>query len=210
MLPIPSPSALSHSVGESVAEPLRYYQNVTSNTVALLDSMNKAGVNKVILPSSLCFRLRHAENPPAGPSPLLCFLPSYSCTSLPCFSPAPTSATPFPDPPFLERNTVALIPPPLAVVPPKLVYSSSCATYGGVPRSAVPVTEDTPAQPNNPYGWSKWMAEQAIRDYSKANPNFKVRTNSPPPFPSAQCASLRRRPCPLFSPPPGLVNRHSP
>jgi UDP-glucose 4-epimerase len=38
----------------------------------------------------------------------------------------------------------------------------------------MPVTEETPTRPNNPYGWSKWMAEQAITDFAKANPEFKV------------------------------------
>jgi hypothetical protein len=37
----------SGCAGESVAEPLRYYHNVTSNTVQLLESMLDAGVNEV-------------------------------------------------------------------------------------------------------------------------------------------------------------------
>jgi len=88
-------------VGESVAQPLQYYHNVTANTVTLLESMHGAGVNK-------------------------------------------------------------------------LVYSSSCATYGGVPQEAVPVTEDKPTVPNNPYGWSKWMAERVIADFAAANPDFQA------------------------------------
>lgn len=47
-----------------------------------------------------------------------------------------------------------------------LVFSSSCATYG-MPI-AVPITEQHPQNPINPYGASKLMAEQIIRDYGTA------------------------------------------
>ena len=48
----------------------------------------------------------------------------------------------------------------------KLVFSSTCATYG-VPES-LPITEDTPQHPINPYGHSKLMVEQVLRDYAVA------------------------------------------
>jgi len=48
----------------------------------------------------------------------------------------------------------------------RLVFSSSCATYG-VPDS-VPITETHPQHPINPYGRSKLMIEQAIADYASA------------------------------------------
>ncbi|MEW6333845.1 MAG: UDP-glucose 4-epimerase GalE [Thermodesulfobacteriota bacterium] len=47
-----------------------------------------------------------------------------------------------------------------------IVFSSSCATYG-IP-SAVPIAEDHPQNPINPYGRSKLMVEQIIRDYGSA------------------------------------------
>ena len=43
----------------------------------------------------------------------------------------------------------------------KLVFSSSCATYGIPP--AVPITEDMPQSPINPYGTSKLVGEQMMR-----------------------------------------------
>lgn len=43
----------------------------------------------------------------------------------------------------------------------KLVFSSSCATYG-VPTS-VPITEDTGQKPINPYGTSKLVGEQMMQ-----------------------------------------------
>ena len=67
-------------VGESVNEPLRYYDNNTAGTVSLLRAMNSAGVNR-------------------------------------------------------------------------LVFSSTCATYGEPEK--MPITEDMPQRPINPYGWSK-------------------------------------------------------
>eukprot|EP01023_Acetabularia_acetabulum_P063488 TRINITY_DN7978_c0_g1_i1.p1 TRINITY_DN7978_c0_g1~~TRINITY_DN7978_c0_g1_i1.p1 ORF type:complete len:423 (-),score=54.34 TRINITY_DN7978_c0_g1_i1:112-1380(-) len=85
-------------VAESVAEPLRYYQNVTANTVNILKAMKENGVKK-------------------------------------------------------------------------LVYSSTCAVYGNPP--SLPVTEETPPNPINPYGRSKFMTEQLITDFAKTNRDFE-------------------------------------
>ena len=49
---------------------------------------------------------------------------------------------------------------------PCLIFSSTCSTYG-LPRQ-VPLTEDHPQSPVNPYGWSKFMIEQILRDYERA------------------------------------------
>ena len=48
------------------------------------------------------------------------------------------------------------------------IFSSTAAVYG-VPDS-VPVTEDTPLMPINPYGASKLMVERALHDVSIASP----------------------------------------
>lgn len=80
-------------VGESVADPARYYRNNVANTLNLLDAMRVAGVETI-------------------------------------------------------------------------VFSSTCATYG-VPQ-CVPIGEDHPQAPINPYGWSKFMVEQFLRDYAHA------------------------------------------
>ena len=48
----------------------------------------------------------------------------------------------------------------------KLVFSSTCATYG-VPLHT-PMREDHPQVPINPYGWTKLMIERAMQDYSMA------------------------------------------
>jgi len=45
-----------------------------------------------------------------------------------------------------------------------VVFSSTAATYGEV--GLEPVTERHPTQPVSPYGWSKLMSEQALRDLS--------------------------------------------
>lgn len=42
----------------------------------------------------------------------------------------------------------------------RIVFSSTCATYGKPPVS--PITEDTPQRPTNPYGESKLMLEKAL------------------------------------------------
>ncbi|MGD9562873.1 MAG: UDP-glucose 4-epimerase GalE [Pyrinomonadaceae bacterium] len=43
------------------------------------------------------------------------------------------------------------------------VFSSTCATYGE-PRQ-IPIPEDHPQKPENPYGWSKFFVEQIMKDY---------------------------------------------
>jgi len=48
----------------------------------------------------------------------------------------------------------------------KLVFSSTCATYG-VPDE-IPITEQAPQRPINPYGRSKLMIEQVLADYASA------------------------------------------
>jgi UDP-glucose 4-epimerase len=85
--------AASAYVGESVADPRKYYRNNVSNTVSMLDAMHAAGVKK-------------------------------------------------------------------------LVFSSTCATYGMPPR--MPITEDMPQNPINPYGASKLMVERMLLDTAHA------------------------------------------
>ena len=84
-------------VGESVHEPLRYYDNNTAGTLSLLRAMNAAEVQR-------------------------------------------------------------------------LVFSSTCATYGEPER--MPITEDMPQRPINPYGWSKLFVERILMDYATANKSF--------------------------------------
>lgn len=47
-----------------------------------------------------------------------------------------------------------------------IVFSSTCATYGIPGR--VPITEDMPQSPINPYGASKLMVERILKDYHAA------------------------------------------
>ncbi len=46
------------------------------------------------------------------------------------------------------------------------IFSSSCATYGE--PVAIPITEDHPQNPINPYGWTKLIIEQILDDFEKA------------------------------------------
>jgi UDP-glucose 4-epimerase len=48
----------------------------------------------------------------------------------------------------------------------RFVFSSTCATYG-IPAQ-VPITEDEPQKPINPYGNSKLAVELALRDHARA------------------------------------------
>jgi UDP-arabinose 4-epimerase len=49
----------------------------------------------------------------------------------------------------------------------KLIFSSSCATYG-MPQSPL-IDEGHVQSPINPYGWSKLMAERMIQDHAQAH-----------------------------------------
>jgi len=80
-------------VGESVADPAKYYRNNVVGTLSLLDTMREHGVDQI-------------------------------------------------------------------------VFSSTCATYGVPAR--IPISEETPQNPINPYGASKLMIERVLADYGDA------------------------------------------
>lgn len=48
----------------------------------------------------------------------------------------------------------------------KIIFSSTCATYGEPER--IPITEDMPQQPINPYGATKLIIERIFKDYHAA------------------------------------------
>jgi UDP-glucose 4-epimerase len=87
------------AVGESVAQPLRYYDNNVSGSVVLFETMAKFGVKTV-------------------------------------------------------------------------VFSSSATVYGD--PASVPITEDFPLSATNPYGRSKLMIEDILRDLYKAAPDWRI------------------------------------
>jgi UDP-glucose 4-epimerase len=80
-------------VGESVSDPSEYYRNNVASTLSLIESMRRAGINK-------------------------------------------------------------------------MVFSSTCATYGSA--QFLPITEEHPQNPVNPYGQSKLMVERILTDFSNA------------------------------------------
>lgn len=85
------------AVGESVAQPLRYYRNNLGSTLNLLEAMQRHGVKKI-------------------------------------------------------------------------VFSSSATVYGAA--NEMPLKEDMPIAPVNPYGQTKAMIEQILRDVAAATPDF--------------------------------------
>ncbi|GAA5172479.1 UDP-glucose 4-epimerase GalE [Viridibacterium curvum] len=87
------------AVGESVAQPLRYYDNNIAGTVALAEVMAAAGVKT-------------------------------------------------------------------------LVFSSSATVYGD--PASVPIREDFPTGPTNPYGRTKWMMEYVLSDLAAADKEWSI------------------------------------
>jgi UDP-glucose 4-epimerase len=63
-------------------------------------------------------------------------------------------------------GTLALLDAMRAHGVPRLVFSSTAATYGE--PSAVPIPEDAPPAPSSPYGTSKLAADLALADYTRA------------------------------------------
>jgi len=87
------------AVGESVSEPLKYYENNVAGTLTLLEEMERAGVREI-------------------------------------------------------------------------VFSSSATVYGHPDR--LPLTEDHPIRPINPYGQTKAMVETMLRDLCASRSDFKA------------------------------------
>ena len=52
----------------------------------------------------------------------------------------------------------------------RFIFSSSATVYA--PGSHMPVEESAPLGCTNPYGWTKYMGEQILRDITWANPGF--------------------------------------
>jgi UDP-glucose-4-epimerase GalE len=48
----------------------------------------------------------------------------------------------------------------------RFVFSSTCATYGEPQR--IPISEEHPQLPTNPYGWSKLFLERIMTDYDRS------------------------------------------
>lgn len=72
---------------------------------------------------------------------------------------------------YYRNNTVAsrsLIESAVACGVKHFIFSSTAATYG-IPEK-VPVSEDSPKAPINPYGMSKLMTEFMLRDVAAAHP----------------------------------------
>ena len=53
----------------------------------------------------------------------------------------------------------------------KLVFSSSATVYG---HHAPPLVEEMPTSATNPYGWTKVMIEQILRDVAAAEPGWRI------------------------------------
>ncbi|WP_293127521.1 UDP-glucose 4-epimerase GalE [Microcoleus sp. bin38.metabat.b11b12b14.051] len=74
------------------------------------------------------------------------------------------------DPAKYYRNnvigTITLLEAMIAARIKKFVFSSTCATYG-VPQK-IPLTEDHPQNPINPYGATKLMVERILSDFDTA------------------------------------------
>jgi len=54
----------------------------------------------------------------------------------------------------------------------RLVFSSSATVYGD--PASVPIREDAPTGPTNPYGRTKWMIEFILQDLAAANPAWSI------------------------------------
>ena len=53
-----------------------------------------------------------------------------------------------------------------------MIFSSSATVYGDPPK--VPITEDAPLSPTNPYGYSKLFIEQILRDLQASDSTWNI------------------------------------
>ena len=67
-------------------------------------------------------------------------------------------------------GTVSLLEAMKSAGVKRLVFSSTCATYGE--PETTPIVETMRQEPINPYGWSKWCVERVLRDYAAADRQF--------------------------------------
>jgi UDP-glucose 4-epimerase len=69
-------------------------------------------------------------------------------------------------------STLSLLAAMSAHGVPRIVFSSSATVYGE--HAPVPMREDFPTSATNPYGWTKVMQEQILRDAAVADPSLRV------------------------------------
>lgn len=70
---------------------------------------------------------------------------------------------------YFENNVgqgIALLGALVAGGVRRIVFSSTCAIYG-IPER-IPISEETPQHPTNPYGWSKFFIERTLEAYTSA------------------------------------------
>jgi UDP-glucose 4-epimerase len=63
-------------------------------------------------------------------------------------------------------STLALLKAMVKAKVNKMIFSSTCATYGN--PQEIPITENHPQNPINPYGAAKLMVERILRDFDQA------------------------------------------
>ena len=70
------------------------------------------------------------------------------------------------------ESTVSLVEAMAAHDVRTLVFSSSATVYGA--QAQPPFAEDLPTSATNPYGWTKVMIEQILRDVAAADPRWRI------------------------------------
>jgi UDP-glucose 4-epimerase len=76
---------------------------------------------------------------------------------------------------YYDNNVIGshrLLRAMLATGVKSLVFSSSATVYGD--PQFLPYTEDHPLAPTNPYGRTKFMVEEMLRDLHRAEPDWKI------------------------------------
>lgn len=65
-------------------------------------------------------------------------------------------------------GTLALLEAAASAGVRRLVFSSTCATYGQPPEVMIPIPEECPQDPISPYGRSKLHAEHMLEDFNRS------------------------------------------
>ena len=73
---------------------------------------------------------------------------------------------------ILDKGTLCLLDVMIEANVKKMVFSSSATVYGITDK--VPLTEDLPTSANSPYGQTKLMIEQILRDLSVSDHEWSI------------------------------------
>jgi len=152
--------AAHKAVGESVDNPLMYYNNNLNGLITVLKTMEQFGVRQFVFSSS-CTVYGVPKNG----------------TQVSEETPLETPNSPYGWTKYMGEQIIKDVAKTGSIDAVLLRYFNPIGAHKsgiigelpqGVPKNGTQVSEETPLEtPNSPYGWTKYMGEQIIKDVAK-------------------------------------------